>query len=137
MGPTPPAGDAARDRLIDCDSFHMPEPWILYRPIWALNLIATALLIFRLYSLGLYRTYRFFLASMALGLVRSLALFPFSTRSGVYYQIWAWTQPILWLSWVLVVFELYTLALRRYRGIYTMSQFFFFAAVATSAIFAA
>jgi hypothetical protein len=114
------------------------EPlWVLYRSIWALNLLATALVIWRLFRLGLYKTYRFFLASMTLGLLRSLALFPFSPRSQTYYQIWAWTQPILWLFQVLVVFELYALVLRRYRGIYSVSRIFLIGAIAASAIFSA
>src|SRR5207248_7683527 len=114
------------------------EPlWILYRCIWALNLLATALVIWRLFHLGLNKTYRFFLASMAIGLLRSLALFPFSPRSQPYYQIWVWTQPILWLFQVLVVFELYALVLRQYRGIYTVGRVFLFGAIAASALFSA
>ena len=114
------------------------EPlWILYRCIWALNLLATALVIWRLFHLGLNKTYRFFLASMAIGLLRSLALFPFSPRSQPYYQIWVWTQPILWLFQVLVVFELYALVLRQYRGLYTVGRVFLFGAIAASALFSA
>ena len=116
----------------------MPASFIIVRGIWALNLAATALVIWRLFSLGLHKTYRFFFLSMALGLARSLALFPFSVRGGsTYYLIWIWTQPILWLSYVLVVSELYNLVLRRYPGIRSLSRFFFFAAVSAATILSA
>jgi hypothetical protein len=49
-----------------------------------------------------------------------------------YYGIWVSTQPILWLSYILVVFELYSLVLKHYRGIYSVGRIFFFVAVATS-----
>jgi hypothetical protein len=115
----------------------MPATWILYRSIWALNLVATALVIWRLYSIGLAKTYRFFLASMALGLVRSAALFPFSFHDAVYYQVWALTQPVVWLSFILVVSELYSLVLKQYRGIFTVGRIFFFGGVAISALLSA
>jgi hypothetical protein len=54
-----------------------------------------------------------------------------------YYRIWAITEPILWLSYVLVVFELYSLVLKHYRGIYTVGRMFFFVAVATATIISA
>src|SRR5258706_1619984 len=115
----------------------MQASWILFRSIWALNMVATALVIWRLYSLGLSRTYRFFLASMALGLARSVVLFPFTFYDDVYYRVWAATQPLLWLSYVLVVYELYSLVLKQYRVIFTVGRIFFFGAVAISALVSA
>jgi hypothetical protein len=100
--------------------------------LWTLNVLASALVVWRIYSSGLYRTYRFFFASLVLALARSAALFPFSTRTGSYFRIWATTEPILWLSYGFVVFELYSLVWKQYRGIYSLGRTFFFAAIATS-----
>src|SRR5258708_22866312 len=51
--------------------------------------------------------------------------------------MWIGSEAILWLSYVLVVFELYSLVLKRYRGIYSLGRMFFFAAVAASTIISA
>src|SRR4029077_16568010 len=79
----------------------------------------------------------FFFTSLTLALLRSIALLPFGPRQPAYYRIWASTEPILWVSYILVVFELYSLVLKRYRGIYSVSRMFFFIAVAASTIISA
>jgi hypothetical protein len=111
--------------------------WLLAKSVWTLNVLASAFVVWRLYAAGLHRIYRFFFASLILALLRSAALLPFSPRLSTYYRIWAGTEPILWLSYVLVVFELYSLVLKRYRGIYTVGRMFFFTAVAVSTIISA
>src|SRR5439155_22456289 len=117
----------------------MPASWIiLYKSIWALNLLASALVIWRLFSLDVEKTYRYFLGGIALALARSAVLFPLSAHGDrTYYQIWLATQPLLWLSYILAVYELHALVLQRYQGIYSLSRFFFFSAVAISSIFSA
>lgn len=111
--------------------------WILQRSFWTLNVLAGALVVGRLYWTGLHRTYRFFFASLAFAVFRSAALLPFGPRYEIYYRIWVSTEPILWLSYVLVVFELYSLVLKRYHGIYSVGRMFFFVSVATSTIISA
>jgi len=108
--------------------------WILQRTFWILNVMAVAVVVWRLYSAGLHRIYRFFFAALLFATLRSILLLPFDPKSPTYYTIWVATEPILWLSYVLVVFELYSLVLKHYRGIYSVGRIFFFAAVATSAI---
>jgi hypothetical protein len=106
--------------------------WTLTKSAWTLNILAGAVVVWRLYSAELHRVYRFFFASLVFGLLRSAALFLFSPRSASYYRIWASTEPILWLFYVAVVFEIYSLVLSRYAGIYSVGRMFFFAAVAVS-----
>jgi hypothetical protein len=113
----------------------MSVPWILIiRLLWSLNLIASALVIWRLYSLGLHKTYRYFLISMALSVARTAILFPLSPGGDIYRQLWLATQPLVWLSYLLAVTELYRLVLRRYGGIYSPGRWFFFGAVALSIV---
>src|SRR5882762_3930042 len=115
----------------------MQSDWILTKSLWMLNVGGSALVVWRLYSAGLHRTYRFFFASMILTLARSVALLPFTPRSESYYRIWSTTQPLLWLFYVLVVAELYSLVLKKYQGIYSLGRWFFFTAVAISVILSA
>ena len=111
--------------------------WTLVKSLWALNFLASAFVVWRLYSLGLQKTYRYFFAGMALGVIRTALLFPFGLRTEIYYQIWVATQPLLWLSYLFIVSELYSLVLRQYPGIETMGRWFFFGGVATAAIISA
>jgi hypothetical protein len=110
--------------------------WKIEKLLWAANLIGSVLVASRLYWLNLYRTYRFFFLNMVLTAARSLALLPFGPRTHSYYQIWVSTEPILWLSYILVVYELYSLVLKKYQGIYSLGRWFLFAAVAISSIVA-
>src|SRR5258708_27622204 len=111
--------------------------WILENTLWVLNLVGSALVIWRLYFVGLQKTYRLFFAYMAVALVRSLILFPFNPRSETYFQLWVDTRPLLWLFFVLVLSELYSLVLRDYRGIYSVSRWFFYGAATFSALVSA
>jgi hypothetical protein len=110
--------------------------WMAQKTLWTVNILGSALVVWRIYALGLQGTYRFFFLNMALSVVRSLALLPFGPRTSSYYQIWICTEPILWISYVLVAYELYSLVLKQYQGIYSLGRWFFFAAVATSSIIA-
>jgi hypothetical protein len=111
--------------------------WILNNSLWILNLLGSALVIWRLYFIGLQKTYRFFFAYMVAALVRSLILVQFNPLKETYYQIWVLTQPFLWLFFVLVVSELHLLILRQYSGIYSASRKFFFGAVTLSTVISA
>ena len=108
--------------------------WLLEKSV---NVLAGALVAYRLYVLGLHRTYRFFVLFVVVGAFRSAMLLPFATNGQHYYHIWVATEPLLWISCILVVFELYSLVLKRYQGIYSLSRWFFLAAVAASTIAAA
>ena len=110
----------------------MVAAWQLQKTVWSLNLLASALVIWKIFFIGLYHTYRYFLASMGLALLRSAILFPFAPISETYYRLWVATQPLIWLSYILVVFELYSLALKRYQGIYSLSRWFFLGSLAAS-----
>ena len=72
-----------------------------------------------------------------LAVVRTAVLFPFGPKTDIYYRIWAITQPLLWLSYLLIVSELYSLVLRQYPGIRSLSRWFFFGGVATTAVISA
>src|SRR6266571_1954804 len=115
----------------------MPPVAILERLLWTVNVLASVLVIWRLYSLELHKRYRFFFASMVLASARSAALFPLEPTSETYFRIWTAMRPLAWLFYVLVVLELYSLVLRQYRGIYSLSRWFFFCAVGASAVISA
>jgi hypothetical protein len=81
--------------------------WMLQKLLWPVNLIGSALVAWRLYSLDLHRKYRFFFLVIVVQVARSVSLLPFDYRTQIYYEMWLWTEPVLWLSYILVVYELY------------------------------
>ena len=97
--------------------------------LWTLNITCRAGVAIRLLQLGLHRTYRWFFLYWTLSLVRSLILYPLDIRGQVYFRVWKWTEPVIWLLQILVVLELYHLVLRPYRGIYSLGRWFFWFAV--------
>lgn len=103
--------------------------------MWALRVFtiaAGALVALRLYYLGLHRIYRGFFAYLIFQTSRSLILLPLNPRSGTYGHFYALTVPLLWLMYVFVVIELYSLILRQYRGIYTLGRWALYGALAIS-----
>jgi hypothetical protein len=115
----------------------MPTAWIFQRFVWTLNFVGSALVAWKLCSLGLQKTYRFFVAYMALSALRTAVLFPFAPTTWTYYRIWSATEPLFWLCYILVVGELYSLVFRRYQGIYSLGRWFFFVAVGAAVIISA
>src|SRR5437867_2875449 len=118
-------------------SVQMQPAAISERFLWTLNVLATALVVWHLYSFELKNIYRFFFASFVVALARSAVLFPFDPKTETYYRIWALTQPFIWLFYLLVVLELYSLVLRKYPGIYSVSRWFFFSAMSGAVIISA
>ncbi len=108
--------------------------WHIVRALWAVNVAASALVLWRLYNIEAIRIYRLFFLSILLKLAVSASLYPFSPRTDTYYWIWVVTKPLVWISFVLVVVELNNLILKRYQGIHSLSRWFFYVAVAGSVI---
>ncbi len=107
---------------------------MLQKVLWTLNILGKAFVAWHFYSTGLHKTYRYFVLGIFLTLTRSALLYPFPATSPTYLKIWAVTAPLTWLAYILVVLELYKLVLKNYKGIYSVGRWFFFVAVAVSAI---
>lgn len=92
--------------------------------LWLITLAAEIALAARLCAQGLAKTYRFFAALILLDAARSaVMLFVFGDPSseGYAWTYIATTLPVSFLH-VLVVLELFTLVLRSYPGIQTLSR---------------
>lgn len=100
----------------------MPVSPALESALWTLNICAEILTAIRLYSIGQHRTYRFFFIFLIFQFIQSLLLVPFSPKSASYAWIHFGTEPLLWLLYVLVAVEVYSLVFRNYRGIYTVGR---------------
>jgi hypothetical protein len=97
--------------------------------LWGFSIVANATAALRLYQLDLNRVYRFFFAYLVLTTARSLVLLPFSVRENTYGLIYLATIPILWVFYILIVLELYSLVLQNYSGIYSLGRWTLYGAL--------
>ncbi len=88
----------------------------------------------KLLGCGLYRRYRAFFAYLAFRFFYTAALlFVFKDpRSVAYGWFWILTEPIIWLFYVLIVVELYSLILERHKGLYTLGRWVLYAGLSLS-----
>ena len=97
--------------------------------LWGLSIVANATAALRIYQLDLNRVYRFFFVFLIFGTFRSLILLPFNVRSATYGIIYLLTAPMLWVFYILVVLELYSLVLKNYSGIYSLGRWTLYGAL--------
>ena len=110
----------------------------LNRSLWLFNLALMVTLAAKLLWSGLHLRYKafFFLICFQAGTNAVLDLLkpgngfsldfwfrsePFNAVE-IYFYFWFWTEPILVIAYIVAVFEIYSLALQRYRGIRTISR---------------
>jgi hypothetical protein len=79
--------------------------------LWILNLLGALALALNLARNGLYRTYQFLFAYLLADVAQDVALMVLPSHSNAYGYTYAFTQPIKTVLAVLVVLELYQVAL--------------------------
>jgi hypothetical protein len=124
------------------------ERAVLY--LFWLTIVAHLALYLRLRHEGLHRVYRFFAAFLLFRVVRAtlLAALPplwgwlvYRTRvdpfaNSVYGWIWLLTEPVLWVFYILIVLEVYSRVLERYKGIESLGRWAVLAGLAVSLVLA-
>ena len=83
----------------------------------------------RLLHFGLHRRYRVFCAYLGFSACRSGILLALDVGSGTYMKIWICTEPMLWVLYILLVLELYSLILQDHQGLYTVGRWAMYGAV--------
>lgn len=100
-----------------------------------ISFLGAALLVARLYTTGLWRTYPVFFAYFVFRIPNSLWPLLISNRTRTYEDVWILTEPISWIFHVLVVVELCRLVLRHHRGIYSLLRWAMYGSVALAVTF--
>jgi len=90
--------------------------------LWVVAIAANVVLAVRLYMLGLHKKYPYFFVYLIFQTVRSLALVTFPINSFTFAYIFVYTQPVLWVFYVLVVLELYDKVLNDWKGIQSLGR---------------
>lgn len=125
----------------------MPRSELMLQSIWWLTTAGHLLLYLKLRWMGLHRTYRFFSGYLLFAVLRDLLLVavpwaarlmrgrpnhPFSTNA--YGYTWLATDPVVWVLYVLVVLELYSLILQNYKGIASLGRWVMLGGLATAVV---
>ena len=118
--------------LEHCEYVYMVSVPSALSLLWGFTIVANAAAALRLYQLDLNRTYRFFFAYLVFATARSLILLPFDVRGAQYGIVYLATLPILWVFYILVVLELYSLVLQNYSGIYSLGRWTLYGALVFS-----
>ncbi len=104
--------------------------------LWFAAIACYAILLTRMMVSRLHVVYRYFFFYLIIRLGRSLLLAGLDRRSSAYGWAYVATEPIIWVLYILVVLELFTIVLRDYPGIQTLSRRLLAAALAVSAVVA-
>lgn len=98
------------------------------------SLAGFVLTIARLFASGLYRRYPFFFAYLIYCTIPVTMSLWMDTRSAKYFYLWAFTEPMLWIFNIVVVLELYSLVLEKYKGLYTLGRWALYASMTLAVI---
>jgi hypothetical protein len=96
--------------------------WLVEYILWLATTAGSAILASRLYYTKLYRIYPWLFAYLLVRFVRSLVLLHLSPTQTAYAAVWLYTEPVLWLLYVLIVLELCSLVLNKFPGIASASH---------------
>jgi hypothetical protein len=81
------------------------------------QLLAYVLVLTRMFTAGLHRTYRWFAVYVVYETIRLAAFGFMHAGTKIYGYIYFFTQPVTWCLYLLVILELYQLALKNHPGI--------------------
>lgn len=90
--------------------------------LWQLSIVGYAILLVKLLWTRLAVVYKSFCIYLAVELTRSLVLLSLDINRSLYGWVWVATAPVVWLVYILVVLEVYSLVLRKYDGLATVSR---------------
>jgi hypothetical protein len=97
-------------------------------------LVGFVLTFARLTRSGLVRRYRYFSAYLIYCTIPYGTSLLLDVRSAWYFKIWVFTQPLLWIFNFVVVLELYSLVLEKYKGLYTLGRWALWASMGISVV---
>jgi len=104
-----------------------------------IEVLGSALTALNLFTSGLYRRYRIFFAYFVFRVPYTATPLILTRTSGLglssnfYFYYFIYSEPLIILLYILVVVELYTLVLERYRGVDTLGRWAMYLAVSISA----
>jgi len=99
-----------------------------------LTLVCSGLAALRLFWNGLYRRYPALCGYLVFRVPSGLIPFFFdnSSKGSAYFYIYVYSQPLIWMFYILMVREVYALALANHRGVHTLGRWAMYGSVVVS-----
>ncbi len=97
-------------------------------------LAGVGVLSWRLYQMGLHHKYRVFSAYLLFWILRSVVLMKLGVRSVLYAKVYIVTEPIVWLFYILLLLELYSLVLEKHKGLYSLGRWTLYGAMGVAVL---
>lgn len=105
----------------------------LILPFQILILAGCVLTAYKFLRTGLYRRYRVFFFLLLFQTLNTIwPLLIRDRKSFAYAYLWATTEPISWIFYILAVLELYRLVLENHRGLYSLGRWAMYGATAVA-----
>jgi hypothetical protein len=98
-----------------------------------ISILGCSLTVVKLLASGLSRQYPVFTAFFSLRIINHIWPLFLATSSSLYLHLWAVTEPLFRVLYVLVVIELFRLILEQYKGIYSLGRWVLYASSAVAA----
>src|SRR5271165_4509406 len=87
-----------------------------------LSLFACLVLVGRLIQLKLFRTYPFFFLFLCIPLILQAVVVLYGPGSMAFFHAWWYLEPLRNISYILVVWELFSAVFRNYAGLRSLSR---------------
>jgi hypothetical protein len=110
---------------------------IAARSLSLLSMLGTTALAVRLVVEKLHPIYPFFFAWLVAEVLRAAALLTMRSRSAIYAWTYVFTEPIIWLFYFLIVWELYSLVLKAHPAIASTGKRVMLAGMGVALLFVA
>lgn len=102
--------------------------------LWVLNFVLLLAVSTKLAWTRLFRTYFWFFLFINFQAIQSAGMLPLDPASNLYAWVYIGTQPLLWILYILVVLELYSLSLRNHPGIASLSRWVLLGAMSVAVL---
>ena len=100
----------------------MPTLPLVENILWFSSTFGQVAVACRLARTGLHRVYRGFFVYLLFRVLRSCVLQFFNPSQIAYGWVWLFSEPVVWMLFGYVVFELSSIALRDFRGLASLSR---------------
>ncbi|HUB83261.1 MAG TPA: hypothetical protein VMB03_30880 [Bryobacteraceae bacterium] len=120
----------------------MPSAALFLQFFQGVAILGSALTVVKLYTSHLHRRYKIFFAYFIFRVIYITGFLIITNLKGLpggdgiqsylYFYAYFYTEPIQLLAYILVVIELYSLVLERYRGLYTLGRWAMYGAIVIS-----
>jgi|SRR5687768_9668340 len=108
---------------------------LVERCLVILSTLVSAALVLRLVREKLHKSYKFFCIWLIAEVIRATVLLSMPPRSSLFGYTFFFTEPVIWILYFLIIWELYSLVLKHHPGIAAAGHWTMVAGLLIAAVF--